>query len=272
MKDEVIKILERWAKSLKKYGKLDQSSLVSDTDLMDHYIRNYWKRHKSFTREVSLCRSLAIKDSVDTGYFLQTLTNVIRKRSKREKVKKSDIGQHKRFEYETRALFNERIRFKNGLPLRNLDVTTEGNQDARKIRRIVEKRMCQAYFRQHKEHFRQKGNLDRHLMHRATSFQLFNIGQIDDAGNYKRYSSSHWKKKYDPVTGTIVFKKKVGYDTYEEAELAVDKIMKNKPKNSISWGIYLCPSCGKYHIGHQHLPIKTKAEDLYSLSVLDEVG
>ena len=94
-------------------------------------------------------------------------------------------------------------KFKNGTPLRNLDVTIEDSQSARKIRRIVEKRMCQAYFRQHSEDFRQNGNMDRHLMSRATSFQLFNIGQIDDIKYQKREHSSHWKKKYDPVTGKM---------------------------------------------------------------------
>ena len=99
--------------------------------------------------------------------------------------------------------------------------------------------MCQAYFR--------------HLMSRATSFQLFNIGQIDDIKYQKREHSSHWKKKYDPVTGKIVFKKKVGYDSYNEAVMAVKKVKKDQPWDKVNWGIYVCPKCGKYHIGHQHL-------------------
>ena len=63
------------------------------------------------------------------------------------------------------------------------------------LRRIVEKRMCQAYFRQHREDFRQNGNMDRHLMSRATSFQLFNIGQIDDIKYQKKGTLKPLEKK-----------------------------------------------------------------------------
>jgi hypothetical protein len=72
--------------------------------------------------------------------------------------------------------------------------------------------------------------------------------QIPEKGTLKPL-----EKKYDPVTGKIVFKKKVGYDSYNEAVMAVKKVKKDQPWDKVNWGIYVCPKCGKYHIGHQHL-------------------
>lgn len=253
MRIELKNVLRRWKRALEKYGKLNADQLELDLDIIDREIRACIRNDEETANKLSLCRCFIIRGEYNTENFL-AITNGLLYELEKETKKKKSVGQHKRFKYETRSMFYEPIRFKDDQPLRSLDITMEDRESAYKIRRIVEKRMCQAYHRQHKDEFGKRGNLDRHLMHRATSFQLFNIGQIDDARYSKREMSSHWKKKYDPVTGQIVFKKKVGYQTYEEALQGVIKNKKEKPHEQTEWGIYVCPSCGKYHIGHQHLP------------------
>ena len=54
-------------------------------------------------------------------------------------------------------------------------------------------------------------------MKRATSFQLHNLGQVENVYGVSRTTSTHWKRSYDPITGEVVFKKKMAYSTLEEA-------------------------------------------------------
>ena len=105
-------------------------------------------------------------------------------------------GQGERFKGETKRLFDERLRFKGNMFLRNFDIETENPKDSRKVRRIVEKRMCQAYHRRNKrmDYDDSQRRHEHYWMKRATSFQLYNIGQMENVGLVCRGNSTHWKK------------------------------------------------------------------------------
>ena len=139
--------------------------------------------------------------------------------------RKKTFGQQERYEHVTKAIFNERLKCKEDTWL---DITTEESWLVKKVRRIIEKRMCQTYHKQHKEILHEHGNQSRHNMKRAVSYELYIIGQVENIEKQSRGNSTHWKRKYDPNTGKIVFKKKVG---------AVN--------------VYKCHHCNMYHIGHE---------------------
>lgn len=87
-------------------------------------------------------------------------------------------------------------------------------------------------------------------MKRATAFQLYNIGQVEHVKNVSRGISTHWKRMFDPITGEIVFKKKMSYNTYEEALNAINIWYTNRPEDKGNLQAYVCTICGKWHIGH----------------------
>ena len=136
------------------------------------------------------------------------------------------------------------------MPLRNFDIETEPASDSKKVRRIVEKRMCQEYHRQHKHRssYRISGKA-RHEMDRAVSYQIFNLGQLDGYAN-QRESGTHWKKIVDYSSGEYVMKKKVEYATIEEAQLHIELYKFAHPKDKRPMHAYYCEHCGHYHIGH----------------------
>lgn len=110
-------------------------------------------------------------------------------------------GQDVRFRNETERIFSEKLRFKGGILLRNFDVEIESSYDSRKVRRIVEKRMSQAYYRtRRKSRSMNPSNKDRYWEHRAIAFQLYNIGQIENVKDNSREVSSHWKEMFDQYT------------------------------------------------------------------------
>ena len=96
-------------------------------------------------------------------------------RTRRQKT----IGQQERYCHVTKSIFNERLKFKDDVWLRSIDITTEEPKTDRKARRIIEKRMCQTYHRQHKSVFHECGNRSRHNIKRAVSYELHIIGQIE---------------------------------------------------------------------------------------------
>ena len=59
--------------------------------------------------------------------------------------RKKTFGQQERYEHVTKAIFNERLKCKEDTWLRNIDITTEESWLVKKVRRIIEKRMCQTY-------------------------------------------------------------------------------------------------------------------------------
>jgi hypothetical protein len=163
------------------------------------------------------------------------------------------LGQQERYEHVTKAIFNEKLKCKNGTWLRNVDVTIEDSKIAKKVRRIIEKRMCQTYHKQHKELFHENGNQSRHNMKRAVSYELYIIGQVENINKQSRGNSTHWKRQYDPITGKKVFKKKVGYKTIEEAKVSAIKLLHDKPWCSKTVNVYKCAYCDQYHIGHDSI-------------------
>lgn len=161
-------------------------------------------------------------------------------------------GQDVRFKKETEKIFKEKLKFKKGMLLRNFDIETEAPHDSKKVRRIVEKRMCQAYHRMHKRDEGYKtSNREKYWMDRATAFQLYNIGQKEKARNTRRGESTHWKWKKDPITHELVLKKKMGYKNEEAAQKAIAQWQINHPYDSREITAYKCNYCNKWHIGHR---------------------
>ena len=169
------------------------------------------------------------------------------------KRRKKTYGQQERYEAITKAIFNERLKCIDNVWLRNIDITMVEPKTTRKVRRIIEKRMCQTYHKQHKSIFHECGNKSRHCMKRAVSYELHNIGQIENVYKQSRGDSTHWKRKYDPNTRQTVFKKKVGYHTIEEAKESAIKLVENRPWNQKTVSVYKCAHCNKYHIGHESI-------------------
>ena len=165
--------------------------------------------------------------------------------------KKKTFGQQERYCHITKSIFNERLKCKDDIWLRNVDITTEEPQIARKVRRIIEKRMCQTYHKQHKEVFHEHGNRSRHNMKRAVSYELYILGQIEDVANRSRGDSTHWKRLYDINTGKVVFRKKFGYQTIDEAKSSAIKLVAKKPWCHKAVNVYKCAHCNQYHIGHE---------------------
>lgn len=77
-----------------------------------------------------------------------------------------------------------------------------------------------------------------------------NIAQIDEASQLEKQISTHWKEMYDSTTGQMVLKKKMGYSTLKEANMAIDKWRIDHPEDAIPMAAYQCAHCGKFHIGH----------------------
>ena len=174
-------------------------------------------------------------------------TKIIRK-NKRQKT----FGQQERYCHVTKSIFNERLKCKDDAWLRNIDITTEEPKVARKVRRIIEKRMCQTYYKQHKEIIHEGGNKHRHSMKRAVSYELYIIGQVENVNKLSRGNSTHWKRQYDPNTGKVVFRKKFGYSTIEEAKASAVKLVQDKPWCRRAVNVYKCAHCNMYHIGHEN--------------------
>lgn len=175
---------------------------------------------------------------------METVTKTTSKRRK-------TFGQQERYEHVTKAIFNERLKCKDDTWLRNIDITTEEPWLVKKVRRIIEKRMCQTYHKQHKEIFHDHGNQSRHNMKRAVSYELYILGQVENVNKLSRDNATHWKRQFDPNTGKVVFRKKFGYETIEEAKTSAIKLVQDKPWCHKAVNVYKCAHCNKYHIGHE---------------------
>ena len=249
---EVKTVLVRWAKSVKRFKNLDKWSLNEDFNRLSCFIRT--TKDKSLRAVVSHCRDLAIVDERNYASLEKALERALGMIEEREGVDCSatervhGLGQRERYNNITMSMGKERIKRCDSRYLRNLDVTILEPKESRIIRRIVEKRMCQEYHRQHKENFRSGGNRSRHQMRRAVSFQLYNIGQME-GGDIHRGGSTHWKWQYDSCIKEWVLKKKVAYRTEEEARVAAfDFMARNPEEGEIS--VYRCSFCKMFHIGH----------------------
>lgn len=251
MTTEVKSVLVRWEKSVKRFHSLDKWSLNEDFTTLSSFIRK--EKNKSLKSAVSRCRDLALKTERDydsLGRALTSAINIISDRTETDapvQCELNSIGQRERYHDITKSISKERIKCCDSKYLRNLDISILEPKESRMIRRIVEKRMCQEYHRQHKEAFHTNGNKSRHQMRRAVSYQLYNIGQME-GDHMQRESGTHWKWKYDRNIKEWVLKKKKAYRTEEEAEAAANEFMKKHPEEILN--VYQCAYCNMYHIGH----------------------
>jgi len=261
MEKEIRKVLKSWETSLERFGKLDAWNYNSSLSTLGDYLRSN-EDSDSVRGLVRQIRDRAISPS----YNVESLLSLIRKalmmdepetesqvyllNAKGEYIVRKN-GQVVRFRSETGRIFGEKLRFMDGMYLRNFDVDTESSRDSKKVRRIVEKRMCQAYHRAHKKcHSEGFSNRDRYWKQRATAFQLYNIGQVENVTNVSRGVSTHWKVMFDPQTGQKVYKKKMAYSTEQEALDAVKKWKLKHPSDLKEMHAYKCDFCNKWHIGH----------------------
>lgn len=260
MNTEVVNVLRSWNSSLDNYGKLDNWKLSKNLSVLGAYLRTKDENVKVMRlvkqiRDKALCPTfdlLSMKELLNR--FFDSL-NLSHAEEKSPPIHNSHYtvkeGQGFRFKGQTQRLFEERLHFKGEMLLRNFDVETESARDSRIVRRIVEKRMCQAYHRMNKGMCDGTlSNKDRYWKRRAISFQLYNIGQVDDIHSTSRGESTHWKKMYDPQTGKVVFKKKMSYSN-EGAALEAIKLWKiEHAEDNKEMAAYQCSHCHKWHIGH----------------------
>jgi len=260
MNTEVVKVLKSWKSSLDHYEKLDDWKLSTNLSVLGAYLRTKDENKKVMSlvkqiRDKALCPMfdlLSMKELLNRFFDSLNLSNAeeeyIATHKSHYTVKE---GQGFRFKGQTQRLFEERLHFKGEMLLRNFDVETESAHDSRIVRRIVEKRMCQAYHRMNKGMCDVAlSNKDRYWKRRAISFQLYNIGQVDDIHSTSRGESTHWKKMYDPQTGKVVFKKKMAYPN-EGAALEAIRLWKiEHTGDTKEMAAYQCSHCHKWHIGH----------------------
>ena len=254
MEQTIKSTLKRWETSLINFGKVDQWNISDDFATFGTFISS--GKPNAARNAIRDCRDYSISGIYDASLLLNKVQSAYRildhaeaGRMKKEAKKNSSNGQAKRFASTTKKLYNEKLRFMDGESLRDIDITMEDGATSRKVRRIVEKRMCQAYYRQHKND-EDHGGRDRHYMKRATSFQLHNLGQVECTTGLCRTNGTHWKKMYDPIAGGMVFKKKMEYSSYEEATEAAMEFMRRHPEDKKPVSAYQCAHCGKWHIGH----------------------
>lgn len=80
------------------------------------------------------------------------------------------------------SLSDERLSFMDGKRLGDVDIFIEDNATVRKVRRILEKRVCQEYWR---TRGRKGGNGDRQRMRQRVSNQFRNIyGAVPEGFRY----------------------------------------------------------------------------------------
>lgn len=159
MNTTVKSILNGWKNSIEKYNKLDTWKIGEQLSILGRYLRNN-DDSKDIVRQVRFIRDCVISPNLNVNQLLYMINKVVAMAEASMKsvclsLKKINgriklQGQGERFKGETMRLFDERIRFKGNMLLRNFDIETETPRDSRKVRRIVEKRMCQAYHRRNK--------------------------------------------------------------------------------------------------------------------------
>lgn len=271
-------ILNGWKNSIEKYNKLDRWKAKEQFSAMGKYLHCN-DDSRDIVRLVRLIRDSAISPNPNTDSLLSMISKVLDMVdvSKKTiclftKVANGRVklqGQGERFKGETKRLFDERLRFKGNMLLRNFDIETENPKDSRKVRRIVEKRMCQAYHRRNKrvDYDDAQRRYEHYWMKRATSYQLYNIGQMENVGSVSRGYSTHWKREYDELTGQVVFKKKMVYSSEEEAVKAVKEWKINHLEDKRDITAYKCAICKKWHIGH-----KSDIKECINETSVSEVG
>ena len=243
----------RWKRIIEKSGSLELADPNKDYNLISTFIRQ--GNPRKIAAMVADCRDCSLASEFDSKKLLYLINKLLRNISKHLRPA---VSQSCKYISATRRMFDEKIRCLNGRPLRTIDVSIEDGSTSRLVRRIVEKRMSQAYYRQSRGSDGQS-NRSRHYRDRAVSFQLHNIGQIEDVDAVERMHSTHWKEMYDEVTGQTVLKKKMGYTTLSEAEAAAERWRIDHPEDKLQVVAYQCTHCNKYHIGHNRLSYRRLA-------------
>lgn len=254
MKTKLQRSLRKWEGSLRRNGQFDVSRYAKISRDIEDYIRK--DRASEVSRLLTECRDSTLSGSQDIEKIQKNVRHalfLIQSEMTDEKRKQGydvDWCQQQRYKAVTKKLYSEKLKFKDGKSLREADVTLMGEKDARKVRRIVEKRMCQEYHRQHKDAsgYRHTAKA-RHGMDRAVSYEIHNLGQLDGHSN-TRSSGTHWKKVVDYASGEYMMKKKVEYETLEEAQLHIELYRYAHPKDRRPMRAYYCKHCHHYHIGH----------------------
>ena len=272
MDKEIKKVLKSWRTSLERYGKLDGWNFSQNVSRLGDYLRS--KQDSDSVRGlVRQIRDKALSQTIDVELMISLIKKAFANDAP-EEGQQNDLqvviagqriqknGQDVRFRFETERIFSEKLRFKGGMLLRNFDIETEPSCDSRKVRRIIEKRMSQAYYRMRKNiRSINPSNKDRYWEHRAVAFQLYNIGQKENVKDNSREVSSHWKEMFDRYTNDVVLKKKMAYNTEQEAADAIHEWKLNHPSDLVEMVAYKCSSCNKWHIGHNyHLACKAGHE------------
>ena len=203
MNIEIKNILASWESSLTRYGKIDNWNFSENLSLLGRYQRANKDENKNIHYLIKYIRDTVITKDFNTENVLNAIHKVMKLEEentkstsicflvKRNKGRVVHNGQEVRFKSETQKLFTEKLKFKNGELLRNFDIETESCSDSRKVRRIVEKRMSQAYHKmnRHEEGYKTTNN-ERYWMKRATAFQLHNIGQKEKVRNVSDYGKN----------------------------------------------------------------------------------
>lgn len=253
MKNSVIQILKRWENTVVREGSLRVEHYSKVAGEIDSFIRT--DENKAAVKLLSSCRDAALTESTESDRLLKEIRFayfLIRKDANDEKRKNGeqvDLGQRQRYKFASRRMYAEKLKFM-GRKLREADLSLLEGKESRKVRRIIEKRMCQEYHKQHKcfEDYHQNAK-KRHDMDRAVSYQIYNLGQFG-AYAFKRKASSHWKRVEDFSSKDYVLKKKMGYKTLAEAEMHIELYKLSHPEDSRPMSAYFCPHCNHYHIGH----------------------
>ena len=165
-----------------------------------------------------------------------------------KKVKKirSDIGMSEFYRPLSRRLRKEKIR-KVGKQLRYVDRNSNDAKTTKLVDRIIEKRAAQEVYKLWKNSA-PDSNWYRQKIRRAKSFNLYNM----DFSDYKaeeRFRGTHWAVTYD-YKGKRRFRKKLSFDSMEEAEKASKSYNEAHPEQEYPMTAYQCAHCGKFHIGH----------------------
>lgn len=270
MEKKIKCMLKRWESSLITFGKIDQWKINDDFSMLGNFIAS--RKFDDVKKAIRDCRDQAISETINTSFLLykiQVANSVLDKhncdKSDCETRVKNVVSQSKKYSSTTKKLYKEKLRFKNGESLCNVDISLEDGKTSRKIRRIVEKRMCQAYHRLNRNHCCED-NRNRHYTKRATSFQLHNLGNIEYTSGMRRTDSTHWKKVYDVISNSYVYKSKQGYSSYEEADKAAKLYMLRHPEDKKEMTTYKCRYCDKWHIGHKTLNDEKKYLSMVTFS------
>ena len=236
---DINKTLRRCKNALKKTGTAESVLTKGVIERMDMFVSEC--EDSEVADAIRECLYCATKIPVDMTGFAKAI---------RKYIKVSGCQKTPKWYYmASTSLKKEKLEFLDNTYLRNVDISLETQSTARQVRRIVEKRVCQTYYKQHKIAQESTDNSHRSRMRRAVSFQISTLGFLEDVQGFRREKSSHWRRGYDHKLRKIVYRPKQAYDSLEEAQQAAAASAIRHPKEG-RMEAYLCEHCGKYHIGH----------------------